>query len=52
MENKLIVISQQSLRNIAKTLTALKLQITQLENQVKELRLNLLKGGQNVTGNN
>jgi hypothetical protein len=44
--NDLIITTKQNLRLIAKTINALQLQITQLESQVRKLRLNLLGGKQ------
>jgi hypothetical protein len=44
MENNLIIMQSQGLRNIAKTITALKLQITQLESEVRKLRIDLAGG--------
>jgi hypothetical protein len=42
MDN-LIIIQEQFLRSMAKTLTSLNLQVNQLSQMVKEARLNLLK---------
>ena len=47
MENKLIIIQVQGLRNLVKTLTALKLQITQMEEIIRKLRLNLIESKNN-----
>ena len=48
MESELIIMQQNQLRAIVKTITSLKLQVTQLENLVRELRLKTI-GGNNET---
>jgi hypothetical protein len=49
MENNLIIITQNNLRSMSKVLNALALQVTQLSQIIKELRLKLLNnnGGKN-----
>lgn len=44
METEIIILQQNQLRAIAKTINSLQLQIKQLENIVRELRLNSLGG--------
>jgi hypothetical protein len=47
METDLIIITQNGLRSMSKTLTALNQQVAQLSQIVQELRLKILKEVQN-----
>jgi len=43
METEILLITKQNLRNIAKTLTGLNLQVNQLSKMVKKLRLKIVE---------
>jgi len=51
METELIILQMNQLRSISKTISSLKLQITQLEDLVRQLRLKTIGGGNNETRN-